>query len=348
MALQRLETFEEKLQQMLDRVPDELDKREGSIIYDALAPIALQLWMEESKFREILEQAFAVKAEGYYLDLIAKDHGLERTPANRARVLLEFTGTPGKTVPKGTTVGVLNSDLSYVTDLDCPLSSVTREENGSKVTIGLGRVMATCKLAGDEGNVPVHKITLLFDPNPDVVRVTNPEPGRYGTDEESDASLRNRILYQKRNPEHGGTSSDYVRWALTITGITYAKTLDKPRGIGTVDLIIGGNETHLNELVMQAQTLMDQKKPTGVDVKVRKLKHQRVEIRISVIGLSPSEATSAVLGYTRTIEVGGTLYRSKLVSALVQAGATDATVSEPAINIELEHDSIIDPVVILV
>ena len=34
-------TYEEILKRMLDRVPSGLDKREGSVIYDALAPAAV-------------------------------------------------------------------------------------------------------------------------------------------------------------------------------------------------------------------------------------------------------------------------------------------------------------------
>ncbi|MFC6545371.1 hypothetical protein [Cohnella cellulosilytica] len=36
-------TYDFILQRMLDRVSDDLDKREGSIIYDALAPAAAEL-----------------------------------------------------------------------------------------------------------------------------------------------------------------------------------------------------------------------------------------------------------------------------------------------------------------
>ena len=35
--------YEDILQRMLDRVPDSIDKRQGSIIYDALAPAAAEL-----------------------------------------------------------------------------------------------------------------------------------------------------------------------------------------------------------------------------------------------------------------------------------------------------------------
>ena len=36
-------TYEEILKRMLDRVPSDVDKREGSIVYDALAPAAVEI-----------------------------------------------------------------------------------------------------------------------------------------------------------------------------------------------------------------------------------------------------------------------------------------------------------------
>lgn len=36
-------TFEKLLKDMLDRVPSTLDKREGSVLYNALAPSAIEL-----------------------------------------------------------------------------------------------------------------------------------------------------------------------------------------------------------------------------------------------------------------------------------------------------------------
>ena len=36
-------TYESILQRMLDRIPDDMDKREGAVIYDALAPAAVEL-----------------------------------------------------------------------------------------------------------------------------------------------------------------------------------------------------------------------------------------------------------------------------------------------------------------
>ena len=50
-------TYQVILERMLARVPEEFDKREGSILYDALAPAAAELQMAyiglESVFREM-------------------------------------------------------------------------------------------------------------------------------------------------------------------------------------------------------------------------------------------------------------------------------------------------------
>ncbi len=51
-------TYEVILQRMLDRVPNNIDKREGSIIYNALAPAAVELQNMYIEFDAILNEAF--------------------------------------------------------------------------------------------------------------------------------------------------------------------------------------------------------------------------------------------------------------------------------------------------
>ena len=49
-------TYESILQRMLDRIPDDMDKSEGAVIYDALAPAAVELqlmYIELDTFSEI-------------------------------------------------------------------------------------------------------------------------------------------------------------------------------------------------------------------------------------------------------------------------------------------------------
>ena len=60
-------TNEKILKQMLDRVPEGMDKREGSIIYDALAPSAVELQNTYIELDWILKQIFADTADRNYL-----------------------------------------------------------------------------------------------------------------------------------------------------------------------------------------------------------------------------------------------------------------------------------------
>ena len=74
-------TYEDILQQMLDRVPEGMDKREGSIIYDALAPAAAGLAILYIELDVILNQTFADTATGEYLEKRCAERGLTRKEA---------------------------------------------------------------------------------------------------------------------------------------------------------------------------------------------------------------------------------------------------------------------------
>ena len=60
-------TFENILSQMLENVQGDVDKREGSIIYDALAPVAMESAQMYSDMDILLQECFADSASYYYL-----------------------------------------------------------------------------------------------------------------------------------------------------------------------------------------------------------------------------------------------------------------------------------------
>ena len=60
-------TFEVLLKRMLDRVSNSLDKREGSIIYDAAAPAANELQNAYINLDIMINEAYADTASRYYL-----------------------------------------------------------------------------------------------------------------------------------------------------------------------------------------------------------------------------------------------------------------------------------------
>lgn len=77
-------TYEDILQRMLDRVPNNMDKREGSIIYDALAPAAIELQLMYIELDVIMNESFADTASREYLIKRASERGITPEPATNA------------------------------------------------------------------------------------------------------------------------------------------------------------------------------------------------------------------------------------------------------------------------
>ena len=55
-----------------------------------------------------------------------------------------------------------------------------------------------------------------------------------GSDQETDAALRTRMLAKYREPPQGGAASDYEQWALEVPGVTRAWVQPNGMGAGTV------------------------------------------------------------------------------------------------------------------
>ena len=77
-------TFENILDDMLSRVDNDIDKREGSIIYDALAPAAYKLAETYFKLSNYTDLFFIDTTVGEYLDRKALDYGVTRKEARKA------------------------------------------------------------------------------------------------------------------------------------------------------------------------------------------------------------------------------------------------------------------------
>ena len=84
-------TFEVILNAMLARVPDTIDKRQGSIIYNALAPAAVELQNMYINLDVILNETFADTASREYLIKRAEERGITPYPATHCIVKGEMT-----------------------------------------------------------------------------------------------------------------------------------------------------------------------------------------------------------------------------------------------------------------
>lgn len=126
-----------------------------------------------------------------------------------------------------------------------------------------------------------------------------------GADIEGVESYRQRILFRKRNPPHGGAASDYVMWAGQVAGVSFDQ--DRPTvfverlwaGPGTVrvfplmfDLYENGIPTVTD--ILRVSDYIETVRPAGANVTVAA--PTAVPISVVISGLAPdtSEVREAV------------------------------------------------------
>lgn len=215
-------TYEDILQRMLDRVPSDMDTREGSIIYDALAPAAVELQLMYIELDVILNETFADTASREYLIRRAKERGIEPTEASFATAKGEFTPTTLELeIGERFSCGSLNYAIS------------------EKVSDGVYKLV--CETAGTEANgnfgslIPCNYIQGLETAN--LTEVLIP-----GEAEESTESVRERYFETFDTKAYGGNKSDYVAKTNALGGVGATKVTPIWNGGGTVKLTILDSE----------------------------------------------------------------------------------------------------------
>lgn len=221
-------------QRMLDRMPADLDKTEGSIPWDAIAPVAIELVLASGWAKEVLRRAFVQTTFGVYLTYKAEENGLQRRPAVAARTAgndVLFTGDPGSPIPAGYLVSTESTEATPA-KIYRTLSAVVIGENGE------ARVGVEALEPGVIGNAPIGAIRHLAEPLPGIKSVTNLAPIEGGVDEESDETLRQRTLEENRREEGDGNITDYTAWAKQVSGVGNVLVEPLWQGEGTVRVII--------------------------------------------------------------------------------------------------------------
>lgn len=259
-------------QRLLDAVPSDLEKREGSFIYDAISPAAIELALAYIELDRVLQLGFAETTYGTYLDYRAHEYGVTRKAATAATGQVTITGSQGTLVPSGSLFAT---------------GAGNQFKTSHEVTIGeTGSVDADIVAvnAGASGNIPSNIITEIPVAIPGVVSVTNPAPTTGGTDQEADAELLERLLDKVRNPATSGNSAHYLQWAKEIPGIGDAKVFPLWDGPGTVKVVvIDSNKQPANtELIENVSTHIEEVRPIGAAVTCEAAAGLDVDVTASV------------------------------------------------------------------
>jgi len=227
------QTEEAIMARMLERVPADLDKSEGSYIWDSLSPTAYQLYRASEWAREVLNRGFATTTFGPYLKMRCEEHGVLPRPAVAATGSVVMTGIPGTAVPVGSRVTTPTDEMTEST-------SIEYETTEASVLDGQGTAVIPIRAteAGSRGNVPIGAISLLVQPITGVTGIANTAATAGGADEESDESLLARYLLKVRQPGTSGNQADYQQWALETPGVSRVQVQPLWNGPGTVRLFV--------------------------------------------------------------------------------------------------------------
>ena len=287
-------TFKYLMESALDNVPDSLDKREGSIIYDALAPACYELAEYYMELKKILENTFASTAGNEYLDLRAAEQGLERYAASYAVKRGDFLTSSGNpaVIPIGSRFSVISDTLN----LNYEVTEAYLDEFGAVVP---GAYRMTCEEIGAQGNsytgplIPITFISSLKTATLSDLLV----PAR---DEETDDELRDRYFLAVNDKPFGGNLSQYDEELKGIDGVGEVQIYPVWNGGGSVKLSVIDAEYNIitNDFITTLQDMIDTT-PQGTGLGLAPIGH-------TVAVTTPTEKTIDITA-TVVLESGYTL-----------------------------------------
>lgn len=265
---------------MLERVSPNLDKSEGSYIWDAISPTSAELAQAAIWAQEVLRRAFASTTFGPYLELRAEERGVYKKDAVHSKGAVTFTGTAGTSVPSGTIVVTEADPVTGTSSIEfVTISEVTLGESGT------GNVEIKAVVAGKLGNVPAGAIRLLAVPVTGVTGMSNSEATFGGADMEDDESLLQRFLSFSRQPAASGNLQHYRQWALEVPGIGDAKVFPQWNGPLTVKVAVVDVERQPVDapLVASVAEYIEQVRPIGAEVTVVSAQSKAIDAAATVV-----------------------------------------------------------------
>lgn len=222
------EDYDYWLDLMLENVPDDIDQREGSVIYDALAPAAMVMAQQSLTRANIIKQTYIKTAQGKFLNYRAEEHGTSRYAATQTEVKAKFSDSDGNSInnvqigdqfasigetPIFYTVQKINDDLT---------GELTADDPGTTANSYIGQILPVTS----NDTLSWAEITEIVAP---------------ARDEETDDHLRDRLLKADDWIAYGGNITDYLAMLSKISEVGAGQVYPVWNGAGTVKLVIVDN-----------------------------------------------------------------------------------------------------------
>ena len=314
-------TFDSILDGMRNRVSEmlpELDTREGSVIYNALAPAALEMQEVYMELDRVLNESFADTQSREFLIRRCAERGIYPDEAACAVRKGEFTGEYDDNY-------LIGAEFSLGTLRYKVIEKLSEEErNGIRYDI----FMMECATPGKAGNLDIGDLTpLRYIDGLYTARLT--EILTAGRDEELTEHLRQRYFDNANAFAFGGNIADYKTKVLSLSrsdagqgnkdvreagGVGYVKVIPASDGPGTVKIIILDAEFKTlpagNNLITALQKAIDPKGSEGEGVGIAPIGH-------TVTVVSAKEEFIEVSAPITYVDGANAINRNKVKNALI-------------------------------
>lgn len=216
-------SFKDIRDRMISRISDNMDKREGSVIYDATMPVALGLEDCYDELEQYRANTFLLTATNDALDLKGSDYALDRQQATKA---LRIANTYN---PKGELVNVVVNTRYAIAEQDATFILKSYES--------VGVAILECEQDGVIGNEYIGELlpltTVVNLGKIEIVGTKQP-----AQDTEDDDTYRIRIQRRLSKNAFAGNKAAYLEALSEIEGVGNAMIFSaKPRA-GEVTLSI--------------------------------------------------------------------------------------------------------------
>lgn len=279
--------FEDILERCLARIDNGLDKRQGSIIYDAIAPAAAELAQCYIALDVYAEQTYLLTAVADNLDNRVVDYGITRNKATYSQ----------------REVIIYDVDNSLM-DVDLGVRfSVPNEFGGYNYTIiskiSTGVYVGQCETAGSVGNEYLGTLLPLVSIN-NLGSATLGTIIKPGEDEETDEELRERTLIKINQEAFSGNKAAYRRFTTDIDGVEKVKIFPVWNGGGTVKIgVIASNNTiPSSSFIDSIQTLIDPISNQGEGIGLAPIGHTVTVVAPTKLDIDIAAVISIQDGYT--------------------------------------------------
>lgn len=214
-------SYEALMERKLDMIDDKRDKRQGSLIYDALAPNAAETASFYADLDMLEDRTFADTAMGEDLTRRAAERGIMRKGAVKATFYGSFLDEEGAEYPVEPGTRFFLEEYDYVV--------LSREDDG--------RYVLECEMAGACGNDYLGNL-LPVETMAGLAVATLEELRTDGEDAEDDEELRKRYFASFDADAFGGNIADYKSKIYALQNVGGVKVYPAWNGGGTVKVVI--------------------------------------------------------------------------------------------------------------